>query len=211
MPPLPLFIAADAGAALLSTYPCCGDGHGVDISRFQHATQSLLDLSNSSFASWLFYIEDADRTAFEANGQAAAALEGIPYPGGIMTLTAPPLTTLAPDAPFYYAQWASAPHVPAVQAFFMADSGSTSDPARNDLLARCANSSMPAVFSEFIVPLISFSPTNPLVSPVSQVCQSSWCVPAPSGIGRIDLHERATNFTHTLPCRGICFRYTGLT
>ena len=176
--PLSQFIAAEAGAALLSTYPCCGNGRGVNIPRFQHATQSLLDLSNSSFAFGLFYVEDSDRAAFEANGRAAAALEGIPYPGGIMALTPAPLTKLAPDAPFYAVYWAFAPAVPATQAYFMADFISTPDPARNDLVTRCANSTLPAVMSEFIVPLYAYSPDNPLVSPVSYVCQDSWCVPA---------------------------------
>lgn len=93
-----------------------------------------------------------------------------------MQLTPAPLTTPAPKAPVYAAQWASAPVNAFKTDYFMGDLRSTSDPARLDLITRCANSSLPAVMSEFIVPLVSYSPDNPLVSPVSQVCQDSWCV-----------------------------------
>ena len=100
-------------------------------------------------------------------------MTGIPYPGGIRAFGPAPLTTPAPAAPFYAVDWAFAPPTPAIQPYFLIDVANTPDPARNDLIARCLNSSTP-IISEFVVPLVAYSPAIPLVSPASQVCQSSW-------------------------------------
>ncbi len=57
----------------LSTFPATGRGQGVYLPRFMTMTAALLHISNSSYATWLYIIDDADRALFEANANAAAA------------------------------------------------------------------------------------------------------------------------------------------
>ena len=153
--------AAAAGASLLSTYPCCGNGKGAFVQFFQTNTAPLLNLSQSAYANWVILVNDSARASFEANALASADVRG--GGGSILNISGPPLMTPDAAASEYAVIWAAAPAGGPAQAFVMGDL--LSDPNRAfAFIQDCKTAGPLAVMSDFI----------PLNGLQSAVCRNSW-------------------------------------
>ena len=99
--------AAEMGALLLSTLAPSGTGSIDDVLRWRSFTKSLLQLSGSTCAAWIYVIEDADRPAFEAVAASRTAFASLAPPGILNASLSPvyPLP-LAGPAPLYAVRWA---------------------------------------------------------------------------------------------------------
>jgi hypothetical protein len=117
-------VAAQTGAMMLSQFPSLARGVGTNVPYFMAAAAQLRHLTNSSFAQWLFVVNDADRARFESNARTAAVVlnytqRPIGNLSGYRNASHPP--PVMGRQPHYAPLYASSPRTPETDARLLGD------------------------------------------------------------------------------------------
>ena len=167
-------VAAQTGAMMLSLFPSLAGGVGANVPYFMAAGTQLRHLTNSSFAQWLFVVDQADRSQFESNARAAAViLNYTQRPIGNLTgyhnsSYPPPVMGIQPR---YVPMWASSPRTPETDARVLGDYVTL---PVGPTIQRCISEGRVVMTRYCVTPTFKWTPGVQLTSPAVVVLAPSW-------------------------------------